>query len=279
VTTPTAAEPFRPVCWGWSDVSEEDAREKGRQRVRVIAEKLREGASPEAYVYADRPLREKILDEWKNSDGVSYALVTLNAYGCQVLNTTAAIFVDVDLNVPEAPPIEGLKRAWRRLLGKEEPPSRREQQENQAVASLKAMFRMDAEFGARIYRTCAGLRYLFTHSRGNPASPETLGMMSALGADPLYVKLCRIQECYRARLTPKPWRCGMSALSPRYPWADEMSERTARSWLDQYAREIELFATCRLLQRLGRSDLSPEVSRIVEFHDKMTKAASGLELA
>jgi hypothetical protein len=33
-------------------------------------------------------------------------------------------------------------------------------------------------------------------------------LMRFLRADPDYVRLCAVQECYRARLTPKPWRCG-----------------------------------------------------------------------
>ena len=30
--------------------------------------------------------------------------------------------------------------------------------------------------------------------------------MRFLRGDPNYIELCRVQKCYRARLTPKPWR-------------------------------------------------------------------------
>jgi hypothetical protein len=38
--------------------------------------------------------------------------------------------------------------------------------------------------------------------------------MQFLRCDPDYIKLCRVQKCYRARLTPKPWRdkCGGSCV-------------------------------------------------------------------
>ena len=35
-------------------------------------------------------------------------------------------------------------------------------------------------------------------------------VFDTLGADPPYRRLCRTQKCFLARLTPKPWRCGVA---------------------------------------------------------------------
>jgi len=64
--------------------------------------------------------------------------------------------------------------------------------------------------------------------------------MRFLRSDPEYVKLCRIQECYRARLTPKPWR-----------WCDEP-------------------AVCVLEAVHGGDDVDDELAEQLRLHDEMT---------
>lgn len=66
----------------------------------------------------------------------------------------------------------------------------------------------------RIYRTYAGFRVICTsqpYSTGQD-SQECLDMFPAkcllrfLRADPRYIEMCAQQQCFRARLTRKPWR-------------------------------------------------------------------------
>ena len=103
--------------------------------------------------------------------------------------------------------------------------------------------------------------------------------MEALGADPLYMRLCKVQECFRARLNPKPWRCGMKALRITYPWADETAEQSARHWIATYAKNAQDYATCSLINQFGSEAVDEEIAHVVEFHDDITKAESGLKLA
>jgi len=267
-------DPFS--CWGWSDISVAEAEERGRKRADAVAEMIRRGNRPDRYLYGDRPMREEILDEWKRGDATTYAAVTLNSYGCQVLNTAGVMFVDVDLPVVSA--WEAFKHRLGRLFGNRGP-SPRERQEADALAKVQDMVRADPRCGVRAYRTRGGLRYLLTHSHADPVAEITLSAMDVLGADPLYVRLCQVQECFRARLTPKPWRCGTHALRVRYPWRDAKAEREAREWIDTYSRKAEGYATCSLIQQFGSANMDEEIARVVEFHDVATKARSGLELA
>ena len=264
------------ACWGWSDVSADEAEARGKQRADASARIAQDGKPPDRYLYGDRPLREEILDEWKADDATTYAAITRNAYGCQVLNTASIMFVDVDLPEPSAS--SSLMRGLGGLFGKRGP-TPREQQETDAVAKVDDMVRRDAHCGVRVYRTRGGLRYLFTHSHAEPGSQSTLAIMNALGADPLYVRLCKTHECFRARLTPKPWRCGMSALRVRYPWPDGKSEGQARDWTKEYEQKSERYATCKFLKHLGQSGTDAEIDRVVGFHDEKTRAMSGLDLA
>lgn len=265
------------ACWGWSDISVDEARKKGKQRANAVAELIRSGKRPDRYLYGDRPMREEILDEWKKDDAATtYAAVTLNAYGCQILNTATVMFVDVDL--PKVSAWESFKHKLARMIGRESP-SPWERQEIDALAKVEDMVKMDQKCGIRAYRTYGGLRYLFTHAHAEPAAESTLCAMDALGADPLYMQLCRVQKCFRARLNPKPWRCGIRALHITYPWADKTSEQSVRHWIAAHAKNAQEYATCSFINHFGSKIMDEEIARVVEFHDDITKAESGLKLA
>jgi hypothetical protein len=144
--------------------------------------------------------------------------------------------------------------------------------------NLRSVFARNATLSMRVYRTCSGLRCLMTQLRADPKAEATVERMRAFGADPLYVALCMRQECFRARLTPKPWRCGMRPLRFCYPW-DESNMPRARMWYDEYARKTSDFATCALIEQLGGPSMDDEIARVVEFHDRATRVGSKLELA
>jgi len=263
-------------CWGWSNTSVKEARERGSKRADAVAEMILKGNRPDHYLYGDRPMREEIVDEWKRGNKTTYAAVTLNAYGCQVLNTASTMFIDVDL--PMASGWELFKHRVSGLFGKNGP-SPQERNEADALAKVQSMVKADNRFGIRAYRTRAGLRYLITHSHADPTSEITFNIMEVLGADPLYIRLCKVQECFRARLTPKPWRCGSHALPVGFPWKDDKEEQKARAWIDAYTNKAKGFATCSLINHYGSTTMDEEISRIVSFHDTFTKALSGLDLA
>ncbi len=69
------------------------------------------------------------------------------------------------------------------------------------------------DWGWRIYRTKAGFRLLATHRPVFPSEPLAEEAFQEFKADILYRKLCVNQKCFRARLTPKSWRCGVERLS------------------------------------------------------------------
>jgi hypothetical protein len=185
------------------------------------------------------------------------------------------MFVDIDL--PEPKP-SGL---WERLVGvkKEE----RERQANVFFESLKA--RLDdwvgrwSGWGWRVYRTAAGVRLLATHDAFMPDSPMCQAAFEVFEADPLYRKLCARQKCYRARLTPKPWRCNVDKLRVRWPWGNDVWETRFRKWEAAYSKGSATFATCKLVAQLGHSEIHPDLKSLVQIHDEFTRADSDLALA
>ncbi len=277
--SPATGEHIGPfACWGWSDISLEDAKIHGEKRAAKFGKLFHDGNLPNGeYAYSDRPIREEILDEWFHDDKEApYVAVTRNAYGCRVLNAASAMFVDVDLPEPSLSKILGHKiKTW---LGKTDPPPH-EQQEIDALSILRKLAESDTTFGVRIYRTRAGLRYLLTHLHGDPVSDTTAKIMTYLGADPLYMRLCKMQECFRARLNPKPYRCDMRRLKVRYPWQDATAKDELNVWLEEYTLKSEAFATCKFIEHLGNTAMDSTIERVVNFHDKETRATSRLSLA
>ncbi|HBO43822.1 MAG TPA: hypothetical protein DD670_07815, partial [Planctomycetaceae bacterium] len=109
------------------------------------------------------------------------------------------------------------------------------------------------------------------------ASKETLDHLHAAGADPLYVRLCRAQECFRARLTPKPWRCGANRISVKWP-RDADEQRQFEAWLADYDSSAARYSTCHFLGASG-DVVHPEIAKLVDLHDALTKCCEKLSLA
>src|SRR5262249_6978779 len=59
------------ICWRWSDASIEDARSQARDAAQKLAERcaVRGPSAAQRYGYGDRPLREPVLREIRDSAG------------------------------------------------------------------------------------------------------------------------------------------------------------------------------------------------------------------
>jgi hypothetical protein len=262
-------------CWRWSSQSVAEAQSLANQAAQQLADRFRAGDYPPKHggYYPNRPFRELILQEIENAAGEVSTVVTRNSYGCLVLNTARVMFVDIDL--PEPKPSGGI---FKRLFGKPDLTSPTDPQ-NAVLTKIENWTRNHPEWGWRIYRTRAGLRLLATQGLVEADSTGADDVFRALGADPLYWKLCRTQKCFRARLTPKPWRCGIHSKPQRWPWLDTKEEKRFQQWEAQYQANAVKWATCELLRQTGNSNVHPEVQSILKLHDDTARVGSKLELA
>jgi len=262
-------------AWRWSAKNMAEAQTLANQAAQQNAERFRANTLPPKHggYYPNRPMREQILQELKNPAGEIAAVVTRNSYGCQVLNTAKVMFVDIDLPEPRPP---GL---FQRLFGKKETAAPSNDRAA-ALARVENWTREHSEWGWRIYQTRAGLRLLATQALVDTGAPVVLEIFSALGADPLYRQLCLAQKCYRARLTPKPWRCGINREPDRWPWLDAKAERRFQKWEEQYKSFSGSWATCQLIRQIGNPTVHPEIQPIITLHDTATRVGeAGLQLA
>lgn len=264
------------MAWGWSDVSPADARAQADARARRIADVLRLGQRPPRAggYYADRPMREPVLRELTDASGATVAVVSRNAYGAEVLNAADALFADVDLPPTRRP---GLLA---RLFGAHVPaPGEPNPAEAVALARARSWAAAHPGWSWRVYRTAAGLRLLATHRTFDPADPLVAAAFAHLGVDPLYRRLCQAQACFRARLTPKPWRVGIRVAPPSWPWASSGDERAFVAWDRAYREAVSGHAACALVEVVGPAVIAPELVELVALHDAACGVGSGRPLA
>jgi hypothetical protein len=265
----------RTSARGWSDDSIEAARDLARQMANRLAARLASGL-PERhqYEYGERPLPEPVIQAFPDSGANPAAVVTRNAYGALVLNASSLMFVDVDCKTQ--PPGRSPGGILASLFGKPAKP------EASSAGPLVDGFRKVADrhaLSARVYQTAAGYRLAITNLAFQARSSETEALLREFGCDPLYIRLCRQQESFRARLTPKPWRCGYYQLKVRFPFETPDDEARCQRWEASYSAKSSAYATCRYVTSVGPEIIAPEFGELIRYHDRETKSTDALPLA
>ncbi|WP_312319078.1 hypothetical protein [Stenotrophomonas sp.] len=301
--------------FGWSDDSVAAAQAHAELRVQEALDTLLQGQDVPRrerltnYGVDGVPIREQIVERQDD------LVITRNSYGALCLNTPNVLFADIDhppvpttwalswvltvvlwsgLWVLGANLINGtagfllaatvvialnalmLRRTKRNT-------QRRAQLEAQALARMERFSAKHPDWHLRTYRTPAGLRVLVMHATFSPHDDEVQQLFAALHTDKLYMRMCRVQHCFRACLTPKPWRVGIRRRirPPFAAWSAEQAFRPDRlQWIAEYERRARGHAACSFLRAYGNEgsvDAKAEAVRAV--HDRMTQAYESLPLA
>jgi hypothetical protein len=266
---------MRKWRWGWSDQSLQDAQRNAEAQVAELARKLESGAELQRYPYGNesRPLREEVVQLEHAGPENGTAVITRNRYGALVLNTANAMFIDVDFEThAKVRPGGGfLRRIFHKPTAAE--------LEKSSVEQIRQWAKGRSDLGLRLYRTFAGIRCLVTNRTFEPASAECMDLLNSIGSDPLYVRLCKGQESFRARLTPKPWRCGAQSMAVTYPRTDAAGEAKFEKWKAEYEECSKGYTVCRFLEEIGLKGRHAAVEPIVGLHDQFTIGAGDAPLA
>lgn len=300
--------------FGWSQTSQADAERMAHARAQevfrlvVAGEPLARREPKVGYNgAAGVPIREEILARH------GAAVITRNSYGAHCLNTPDVLFADVDF----ARPLGGrvvltyacllLTAAlglglWLRsgtlgavaallalLLARPLASAMRKAfvgwcggPERCARARIGAFMARNPDWLLRLYRTPAGFRLLALHRTFDARDPAVARCFAELGADPVYAAMCHNQHCFRARVSPKPWRIGLGEhLRPRPGvWPVNPARLPDRqAWVRRYEETAAPFASCRYVETLGRGAVHPAAESVRELHDRLSRALDDLKIA
>ncbi len=243
------------LCFGRSNASLEEASNDAYARSKKLELKL--AGKPVTAEDYTADIREEVVMEIDGNN-----VVTRNRYGALVWNTDSVTIIDID----------HYRKTFLEMLG-----IRKRDNKTAIIGNLEKLAAQPqyARLGFRVYETKKGIRVIVSGTYYEPNGKEAGALLSRCHSDRLYSLLCRKQKCYRARLTPKPHRIKQKAIKYLWPMSAEALEN-ARQWVHEYQIKSEGYAICRYIKTLGRQD---NVSEMVAFHDKETKADSSLPLA
>ncbi|MGH8079481.1 MAG: hypothetical protein ACREP7_02825 [Lysobacter sp.] len=298
--------------FGWSESSLAEAQAMADARALEAFDRILAGGTlpkrdPRVpYDAEGLPIREPVVE--RDGDIV----VTRNSYGARCLNSPNVLFADIDFDTPK-PAWRGLY-FWSSLLGAvaialllkvwigvvtffvalwvfsrvaRADSYRRHRSEGggmeaRALAPVHAFVAASPDWHLRLYRTPNGFRLLAMHRVFDPLDPSVPQFFEAIRADSYYALLCQRQHCFRARLSPKPWRIGIrERMPPRsgvWPIPPERVPERER-WVADYERKSEGYAACRFVEALGSRDYVSATQAVQEMHDRMCRAGSVLPLA
>lgn len=262
------------TVFGWSFSSPEEARANAAARARQVSEIVTHGQPRGTYEYLDRPLREEIIQEVVDGEARP-ALITRNRYGALVLNSDRVLFADIDFPRSSGGALDSLLM----LFSASRRRAREQARTDETIQHVERWASRHPSRSFRLYQTCEGLRLLFTDRLYQPAATETTALLRELNADPMYIRLTQKQECFRARLTAKPWRCGCTRPPAAFPWEDEQAERAYRQWEDEYTKRDADYRTCQFVKQFGQVADVPGLAAVIRAHDEGAKVDSDAPLA
>jgi hypothetical protein len=242
--------------WGASNESQQQAGVNAMERaskLRLIVsrgfEALRE------YEYWNGYIREEVIDEIKDTDGRLLAVLTRNSYGAIVLNAPSVFFGDIDISE------ETFFSKFLQMFGKTK------KDKAYHIANIERFQKQNTQYTIKVYETFAGLRVVIVNRIFEQDYAAVNSLFASLGVDPLYVTLCKVQSCYRARLTPKPWRIGIDRPLFRFPRREQYELDGFSAWLAAYEVAAKPYRTVKVAAVFDNDTAHADVARVLEVHD------------
>lgn len=157
----------------------------------------------------------------------------------------------------------------------------------------------------RLYKTPAGFRIIATHDTIAPNDSIVAEWFATFHADANYARLCQSQQCFRARLTAKPWRMTEvedNSLAKEIPaknfWfgsdntdVDNGIEqrqdalKARKQWMADYGKYSKNYRACHYVESMigkeadNNSKAQASIDDFVKWHDRACQVNEDLPLA
>ncbi len=236
-----------------SNQSENVAFQKASEKARNIERRIAERKPKESYDVAIKEYVNEIIDDSN--------IITVCRYGAKILNTSTHTILDLDDYPIDLfdyfKPVKKLKK------------------KDRIVYKFEERIRKFPELGTdfRIYETAKGIRVI-GKKYIDPSSKSYTALMRKLCVDWIYIQLSKKQNCYRARLTPKPYRMKIKTIKVKSPL--DCQKDNYLNWEQVYSQKSKEYSVVRLVKALG-SDFSNDA--IIEKHDLVCNLRSNRKLA
>lgn len=244
-------------CLGGSNISLEDAANEARKKILMVEERIH--GRKEVFEEYTVEIKEELIQEIDTRN-----IITRNYYGALILNSEKIMMMDID-HCP--------KTFWE-LFGfkaKKTPKERIiERLEKLLAGSYKHL-------SMRVYETPKGIRCIVNNREFNADSQETEKILRDFHNDWLYVILCKKQNCFRARLTPKPYRCKVPKLKSRFPRSKPEDIAEYERWKTVYEEKIPKYSSCRFIKQINEDN--GQFKEIIKIHDQISGALEKKPLA
>jgi hypothetical protein len=250
-------------AWGASNENQAQAGFNAMERAARLGQLISRGVDAlREYEYWNGYIREEVLDEVTDRNGRVLAVLTRNSYGAIVLNTESVLFGDIDVAEP------GFFSNLLLVFGKAK------KDKAFFISKIEEYQKQNPAYTIKVYETFAGLRVVVTNQIFENYSDAAKKIFAALGADPLYVRLCEAQSCFRARLTPKPWRIKLDRPASRFPRHEQSDINDFASWVQHYEMATRSVSTVKLVSIFGKGFEHPDVARVLAVHDQYSCTGS-----
>ncbi len=157
----------------------------------------------------------------------------------------------------------------------------------------------------RLYETPAGFRIIATHDTIAPSDELVAEWFEYFHADANYVRLSQAQQCFRARLTAKPWRMAevneqrtleKSIPAKEFWFADDDSSQSSydneqqaaltarKQWITDYEGFAQGYKACRYVETFSGRDSHNHsgqlaIAEFIQWHDRVCQVDEALPLA
>lgn len=290
--------------FGWSNTGEFDAKTHSEERLAQAITTLEEKGDVRridhkvSYNGAEGiPIREEVISNHAD------IVISRNSYGALCLNTPDILFADIDLN---SEPVLvsrimsalclilacsaialwfmswaalvivlllslGIHHSFTKLIDNTK--NRFEgHPEDRAIQKIERFSQEHPELHIRLYRTPMGFRVLLMNDTYSPKSDEAITILKALNSDSVYVQMCRNQDCFRARVSPKPWRADLKSLKPGVWPVNPARLEERNKWVRTNEHKTKNYAACHFIKTMGSDKVSDKAELVRALHDKLSKA-------
>lgn len=236
-----------------SNISKQAASDEAQSCAQLIEQRIARGERKTEYESAIKEYVKEIINDSN--------IITVCRYGAQVLNTTQYTILDLDDY-----PVDFMD--FFKPLGKLSKKAR-------IVYKFEQRLKKFPELGKRfrIYETAKGVRVI-AKTYIAPRSQDFLKLMRKLGVDCIYIDLCRKQNCYRARLTPKPYRMKINTIKVKSPL--DCETESYANWAESYQVASQGFSVVKIIKTLGDSFANDP---IIKLHDERCNLGATHRLA